>query len=99
MHGGSHHCVGGPQEAQRREEATRARKKKDAETALLEAKLKELQKELDEARQTKVDKLKEPTPEPVPQHTDDGQEVRAEQAGEEERVAEGSDAPQLEPGT
>ena len=65
----------------------------------MEAKLKELQKEVDEARQTRVDKPKEPNPEPVPQDTDDGQEVRAEQAGAEEPVAEGSDAPQPEPGT
>ena len=85
--------VCGLQEVQRREEATRARKKKDAETALLETKLKELQKELDEARKSKVDQPKEPTPEPVPEDTDDGQEVEAEQAGAEEPVAEGTDAP------
>ena len=76
MHGvGTVLC--GLQEARRREEAARARKKKDAETSLLEAKLKEVQKELDEARKSKP---KEPTPEPepVPQDTDDGQEVQAE---------------------
>ena len=50
----------------------RARKKKDAETALLEDKLRQLQKESDKAWQTKVDKLKERTPEPVPQDTDKG---------------------------
>ena len=87
------------QEAQRREEAARARKKKDAETALLEAKLKELQKEWDEARKSKVHQPKEPTPEPVPEDTDDGQEVEAEQAGAKEPVAEGTDAPKPEPGT
>ena len=61
--------------------------------------MKQLQKELDQARQTKVDQPKEPTPEPVPQDTDDGQEVEAEQAGAVELVAEGTDAPQPELGT
>ena len=88
----------GLQEAQRREEAARARKKKDAETALLEAKLKELQKELHEAWKSKMDRPKEPTLERVPEDTDDGQEVEAEQAGAQEPVAEGTDAPQPEPG-
>ena len=85
--------VCGLQEAQRREEAARARKKKDAETALLETKLKELQKELDEARKTGMDKPKEATPEPVPQDMDDGQEVRVEQAGAVEPIAEGCAMP------
>ena len=99
MHGWSQHWVAGLQEAQRRKEAAHARKKKDAQTALLEAKLKQLQKELHEARHSKVDKLKEPTAEPVPRDTDDGREVEAEQAGAEELVAEGTDAPPPEPGT
>ena len=59
MHG-VNTVVCGLQEARRREEAARARQKKDAETSLLEANLKELQKELDEARKSK----KEQTPEP-----------------------------------
>ena len=41
----------------------------------------------------KVDKLKEPTPEPVPQDKDDGQEVESKKASAEEPVAEGTDAP------
>ena len=59
MHGVST-VVCGLQDARRREEAARERKKKDAETSALGAKLKALQQELDEARKSK----KEPTPEP-----------------------------------
>ena len=44
----------------------RVRKKKDVETTVLEEKLRQLQKKLDESRQPKADKLKEPTPEPLP---------------------------------
>ena len=52
MHGVST-VVCGLQDARRREEAVRERKKKDAETAALEAKLKALQQELNEARKSK----------------------------------------------
>ena len=97
MRGWSDHCDAGLQDAQRRDEAVHARKKKDAETALLEEKLRQLPQELDEARQPKADKPKEPTPEPVPQDTDNGQD--AEQAGAKQPVNEGTDAPQPDPGS
>ena len=62
MHGVST-VVCGLQDARRREEAARERKKKDAETVALEAKLKALQQELDEARKSKEEPSKEQEPE------------------------------------
>ena len=99
MHGVST-VVCGLQDARRREEAACERKKKDAETAALEAKLKALQQELDEARKSK----KEPTPEPQePEESQepepDPRQVPAEEAGAREPIAQQADAPKPESGT
>ena len=96
MHGVST-VVCGLQDARRREEAARERKKKDAATAALEANLKALQHELDEARKSKEEPSKEQEPEES--HETNPQQVPAEEAGAGEPITQQADAPKPESGT
>ena len=96
MHGVST-VVCGLQDARRREEAARERKKKDAATEALEAKVKALQQGLDKARKSKEEPSKEQEPE-EPQEPD-AQQVPAEEAGTGEPIAQQGDAPKPEAGT